>query len=86
MFIEPLSKVSVPLVVVIRKRSSVADRVLLPAEKTIKLSFEFPSIPFNAQVPVVAFNNVRTADPFRNSDAITELNQAKPVLDAGAVE
>ena len=62
MLIVPASKVSVPLTVVMRTRSSVPERVIEPLHKEESAEFEFPIIPEPTQILVP--KDVSTRCPF----------------------
>ena len=65
MLIEPASKVSVPLAVVIRTRSKVPDNVFEPPPIELIPLVLPENTELNVHNPVALFNNVREAMPSR---------------------
>ncbi len=70
MLIEPASKVSVPLTVVIRTRSSVSERVFAPPEQVVLL-------PFILTTPLID----QIFEPIKQSETLPDELFAAPISD-----
>lgn len=80
----PASKVSVPLTVVIRTRSSVSDRVFDPLAKDIAVLPGLPAI--SVAVHMFDPSNVRTHDPDKLLAALFKFDTKPEVYDAPTTE
>lgn len=81
MLIEPRSKASVPLTVVMRTRSNAPDNVL-PPEDTIPTVVSPRLIdPTDAQILLEAFNKVRVTDPYQVAAAAFAEDSKSPVVE-----
>ena len=77
MLIEPASKVSVPLTVVIRTRSSVAERVFAPAPIEFIPAVEPDKIEVKAHMLVELFNSAKVAKPSHAAVATVVVPEVK---------
>jgi hypothetical protein len=78
MLTDPASNVSVPLPVVIRRRSNVPERLTLPPVVYVLGSFPAPREPDAFQLFPLCLESV--SDPNRDDDAEWEIESGKPLV------
>lgn len=78
MLIEPASKVSVPLTVVMTTRSSVPESVTAPIGKCVRTSPIFANMP--VQVQILDPNNAKVAEPYKEADEVLIEPMSNPAV------